>query len=317
MARDQDTIKTTFSGSDITVVAYPSYDILKKKSIGLEAAKNRRDIAATRQRQAQSLSRETNLKLIRARPLAETGSEPFITADGMRNLNSRQAFLSGLPDSAQANIELEAMSSAQAESEQRLNEIKDDFFFELGSIATISYSMFREKFAVRSLGTTSAKSYTRGPRTIAGTMIFTVFNDFEFDRMLQYFKKNYAIEARLLDQLPSFNLMLVFSNEYGSTSILNMFDLEFNSEGQSQSIDDLTINKSLNFYARDLIPMRPVLHKFTSYSDMFSDTVSGQTEKTGYFENFEEPILTYDQIVNRVTDPSVQELINKNRRTTI
>src|SRR5690606_39902774 len=45
-----------------------------------------------------------------------------------------------------------------------------------GELATISYSIHRELNPVRALGTINPKGYCRGPRTTAGSLIFTVFN---------------------------------------------------------------------------------------------------------------------------------------------
>jgi len=47
---------------------------------------------------------------------------------------------------------------------------------ELGTVQTISCQSHRPKAAVRAIGSTYARGYTRGPRTIAGSIIFTFLN---------------------------------------------------------------------------------------------------------------------------------------------
>lgn len=54
-------------------------------------------------------------------------------------------------------------------------------YHEMGSIQTLSMSSFREKTAVRSLGFQGAMGYTRGNRTIAGTMVFALLNTHPFN----------------------------------------------------------------------------------------------------------------------------------------
>ena len=46
----------------------------------------------------------------------------------------------------------------------------------IGSLTTISYSMFRNKKPVINIGRTNINGVTRGSRIFAGTMIFTLIN---------------------------------------------------------------------------------------------------------------------------------------------
>ena len=45
-----------------------------------------------------------------------------------------------------------------------------------GELQTITYSTHREVQPIRSIGNINPRGFTRGPRTIAGSMIFTVFD---------------------------------------------------------------------------------------------------------------------------------------------
>ena len=53
-------------------------------------------------------------------------------------------------------------------------------FIELGELQTISYSIHRENSPVRTLGHVNARGFVKGSRTIAGSLIFTVFNEYAF-----------------------------------------------------------------------------------------------------------------------------------------
>jgi hypothetical protein len=148
-----------------------------------------------------------------------------------------------------------------------------DNYFKLGSLHTISYSSFREKFAVRTLGRTQAKTYTRGPRTVAGSMVFTVFQEHDFLRMIKNIDTSNEKHPHIamLDQIAPFNLMLLFANEYGAYSVLHLFDVELSSEGQQMSVDQIITHNTMNFYATDMIPMTSVGNTFNSYSDMINE----------------------------------------------
>ena len=55
----------------------------------------------------------------------------------------------------------------------------------LGTLQTVSLQSFREKNAVRALGHSYAKGYTRGARTIGGSMIFTIFNEHALAQLIR------------------------------------------------------------------------------------------------------------------------------------
>jgi len=54
-------------------------------------------------------------------------------------------------------------------------------YHELGAIQTLSVSSFREKYAVRSFGFQGVMSYTRGNRTIAGSLVFALIQRHPFN----------------------------------------------------------------------------------------------------------------------------------------
>lgn len=60
-----------------------------------------------------------------------------------------------------------------------------------GSIQTISYSIFRPMTPVFALGKINAQGVTRGQRTIAGSLIFTVFDRHVLQYVVDSYVKNY------------------------------------------------------------------------------------------------------------------------------
>lgn len=123
----------------------------------------------------------------------------------------------------------------------------------LGEIQTISYSIHMEKRAVRSIGNVNAKDFVMGPRTIAGSLVFAVFNRHFAKNIMQehnaYFKKG---EAFLVDELPPFDIVISFANEYGLRSKLVIYGVRLLNEGQVMSVNDVFTENTYQFMATDV-----------------------------------------------------------------
>lgn len=126
----------------------------------------------------------------------------------------------------------------------------------LGNVATFSYSIFREKSPVRVLGRSHPKGYTAGSRTLAGSIIFVVFDRSPLSEVLKLFKftRNPAdrYSSPVADQLPPIDLFLSFGNEYGHTSVLKIYALEIVQENQVHSINDIYSENTMQYVARDM-----------------------------------------------------------------
>ena len=172
----------------------------------------------------------------------------------------------------------------------------------LGNIQTISISWFREKFPVRTFGRVYAKSYCRGSRSIAGSMIFTLFDRQALYELTQGLLKFYNTGVKgseaaypdystvLVDQLPPFDLTLIASNEYSSSSYMSIYGMELVSGGMTISIQDLMTEDVMQFVARDFDPLRPLIephhplqvgHISVDASDVVKESKNAQ-ERRGF-----------------------------------
>lgn len=123
----------------------------------------------------------------------------------------------------------------------------------IGSVQTISYSIHNEKMPVRVLGDMNMKGMVFGNRTIAGTMVFTVFDRHWAQQMTQEYLKAIGSNAHaLMDEMPGFNITISMANEYGDVSRLALYGVSFVNEGQVMSIQDLYTENTYQFYAKDL-----------------------------------------------------------------
>jgi len=128
----------------------------------------------------------------------------------------------------------------------------------LGNLQTISYSTFREVDPVRSLGKTYADAYTRGPRTVAGTLVWTVLDQYVLAEALKYsYVDSYDPSTILIDQIPPFNIIITFNNEYGDVATMGIYGVRVVNEGSTFSIDDMITEQTNSFVASDL----DLLHK--------------------------------------------------------
>lgn len=132
-------------------------------------------------------------------------------------------------------------------------------FLEIANIQTLTYSIFRDKVPVRTLGTTHARRYTRGPRTIAGSIIFTVFNYTVLGELLGMSPKEIesgAWRPVTVDQLLPFHIILLFASEYFHVSSMIIYNCEIVTEGQVMSVEDLVTENTCQYVATHISPLR-------------------------------------------------------------
>ena len=123
----------------------------------------------------------------------------------------------------------------------------------VGSVQTISYSIHNEKMPVRVLGNMNPKGYVFGNRTIAGTIIFTVFDRHWTHKLLGEYLENIKSDAHVLtDEMPPINITIAMANEYGSKSRLALYGVTFVNEGQVMSINYMYTENTYQFYAMDI-----------------------------------------------------------------
>lgn len=138
----------------------------------------------------------------------------------------------------------------------------------LGEVQSFSWSIFREEAPVRTLGSVYPRAYTKGPRTIGGTMIFTIFHQHVLHELLESNFKHYSTgttdydkqqySSMLIDQLPPLDISLVFANEYGAVSHMGIYGVHFSQEGGTFSIEDIFSESVVQYTALDLDPMKVV-----------------------------------------------------------
>jgi hypothetical protein len=72
-----------------------------------------------------------------------------------------------------------------------------------------------------------------------------------------------AFNAVLIDQIPPFDITILFANETGSMSKLVIYGVELVQEGQTMSVEDLVTESVVNFVARHFEPMESLLDPYS------------------------------------------------------
>lgn len=123
----------------------------------------------------------------------------------------------------------------------------------IGALQTLTYSIHDEKVPIRCVGDMNAKGYVFGPRTIAGTLIFSVFDKHWALKIMQEYLANKGVTAHFLaDELPPFNMTVSCANEYGHDARLALYGITLVNEGQVMSINDVYTENTYQFYALDV-----------------------------------------------------------------
>jgi len=161
----------------------------------------------------------------------------------------------------------------------------------VGELQAITYSVTREKAPVYVMGDANPKSFSRGKRGIAGSLVFTVFDRDALHQMKTTDNPVYrhglnstesgAFNAANLrnvadinvsqddlpgkwaepqapkysDEIPPFDITINFLNEYGQSSKMTIFGVEILNEGMGMSVDDITTEKACTFIARGIDDM--------------------------------------------------------------
>ena len=135
----------------------------------------------------------------------------------------------------------------------------------IGALQTLTYSIHDEKFPIRCVGDMNAKGYVFGPRTIAGTLIFSVFDKHWALKIMDEYLANKGVSAHFLaDELPPFNITISCANEYGHDARLALYGITLVNEGQVMSIHDVYTENTYDFFALDVDYLSDVTTKSAS-----------------------------------------------------
>jgi hypothetical protein len=168
----------------------------------------------------------------------------------------------------------------------------------IGSLNSISYSIYRAKFPVLSLGRITPKGFTRGGRTITGSLNFLDFNQsIVFDLMEEMRETGYKI---VMDEMPMFDVTVTLANEFGERSTFTIYGITTFTEGKAISSRSLEISTFYEFYALDITPLSSLKNKRTESQNQnsISNSVNQKEEKN---------INIFDIKINYINITNIEE----------
>lgn len=131
---------------------------------------------------------------------------------------------------------------------------------QLLELTTLTVSIHRVKYPVPAAGYINTKGFSRGRRTIAGTLVLTKFTAEVLFRFLTAGISDKSKDSvyTKIDQLPSFNFTILFSDEWGHASYQRLLRVELVTDGTVYSIQDMLTEQTVSYLAADLTPMLPL-----------------------------------------------------------
>jgi hypothetical protein len=138
--------------------------------------------------------------------------------------------------------------------------------FDLNNLQTFSYSIFREKYEVQTIGSSNVRGHTRGTRTVAGSLIFAAAAEHPFLPMLRtaLLRTTYS-GTTYPDELLPFDMVINFTSNspYKTTSGDNMAissriiitGINLTSDASTWSIHQPSSEVVMQFTALDVSPL--------------------------------------------------------------
>lgn len=215
------------------------------------------------------------------------GSQTLTLADGSQGVFSPGFLSAGITSQQQSTLYDNADEVRNSYSGSDLRIIMDVYdptgsgdkrTKQLVEFSTISISIHRVKSPVRACGFINPRGFARGGRTIAGTIVLTQFTVDLMYRFLYTLHSNDLSKDTLYvkpDQLPPFDLTLMFGDEYGNASYRRLLGIECMTDGSVYSINDMYSEQTISYMAADFTPLMP-LTKSTILDAQISSVTAGQ-----------------------------------------
>lgn len=155
----------------------------------------------------------------------------------------------------------------------------------IAELVGVSYTVTREIAPIYTCGNPDPRSFSKGKRGIAGTMVFQKFDRQALRELMDasvYVAKNddyqsigwrpineisgIANDERLgvrlatpiyVDQIPPFDVTITYSNEVGHLATEKLLGVQILNEGNGISVDDLTNETNCTFVCRHVTGLQP------------------------------------------------------------
>ena len=190
--------------------------------------------------------------------------------------------------------------------------------YTLGSLQTLSVSTHQDKKPVRVIGSVNALDYVMGQRTIAGSLVFAVFDQHFATEMFKDLEEATGKTFFLPDELPALDFTITFANEYGRQSRMAIYGVRIINEGQVMSINDLYTENTYQFVATAMEPLKKGIQVGSSSSANKTPYINSSQESVEVNAvSIGEEIYKQSQIINLNENTKVSLIVNVEQPTYI
>lgn len=190
--------------------------------------------------------------------------------------------------------------------------------YTLGSLQTLSVSTHQDKKPVRVIGSVNALDYVMGQRTIAGSLVFAVFDQHFATEMFKDLEEATGKTFFLPDELPALDFTVTFANEYGRQSRMAIYGVRIINEGQVMSINDLYTENTYQFVATAMEPLKKGIQVGSSSSANKTPYINSSQEGVEVNAvSIGEEIYKQSQIINLNENTKVSLIVNVEQPTYI
>ena len=188
--------------------------------------------------------------------------------------------------------------------------------YTLGSLQTLSVSTHQDKKPVRVIGSVNALDYVMGQRTIAGSLVFAVFDQHFATEMFKDLEEATGKTFFLPDELPALDITITFANEYGRQSRMAIYGVRIINEGQVMSINDLYTENTYQFVATAMEPLKKGIQVGSSSSANKTPYINSSQESVEVNAvSIGEEIYKQSQIINLNENTKVSLIVNVEQPT--
>lgn len=141
----------------------------------------------------------------------------------------------------------------------------------MGSVITLSYSVYRSKQSVFNCGTNTIDGFAIGNKYVAGTLIKSISSTDEFSAFLGIIKNNLMnkqladsilpttskeVHDIMKDDLITCDINVIFASEYtGKIKHEVIYGANFINNGQVMSVNDIITESTMSYIARSVKPL--------------------------------------------------------------
>ena len=188
--------------------------------------------------------------------------------------------------------------------------------YTLGSLQTLSVSTHQDKKPVRVIGSVNALDYVMGQRTIAGSLVFAVFDQHFATEMFKDLEEATGKTFFLPDELPALDFTITFANEYGRQSRMAIYGVRIINEGQVMSINDLYTENTYQFVATAMEPLKKGIQVGSSSSANKTPYINSSQESVEVNAvSIGEEIYKQSQIINLNENTKISLIVNVEQPT--